>query len=59
MKKGKETKGTKSLKISEEVHKKLKMYCVQENVSMAEFADSAILSKLVIKSEYKKKIIDK
>lgn len=45
----------KSLKVSEMVHKKLKLYCVENNEMMIEFVDTAILSRLAIKTENKPK----
>lgn len=48
---------TKSLKISETVHKKLKMYIAETGGNMTEFADGAILSKLAINKVSKNKKI--
>jgi hypothetical protein len=55
MKQGAKKKETKSLKISQAVHQRLKLYCVQNNESMTVFADSAILSRLALKPDLNKK----
>jgi hypothetical protein len=47
--------GLKTLKISPEVHKKLKVYCAESGENMTEIADTAILSMLAVKQEKKKK----
>lgn len=57
MKQGENKEGTMSLKISKSVHKKLKLWCVENNCNLTEFADTALLSSLATKNKYKPKSI--